>query len=78
MLPLNNFFIILMHTYLTKLKTKSFLVTSLITVAIIVALTNLPNIIEYFNKNDEEKIAIVDETGGQLFETLKQQVKAVN
>ncbi len=67
-----------MHTYLTKLKTKSFLVTSLITVAIIVALTNLPNIIEYFNKNDEEKIAIVDETGGQLFEPLKQQVKAVN
>ncbi|WP_147533109.1 ABC transporter permease [Bacillus marasmi] len=75
---MNNFFIILMHTYLTKLKTKSFLVTSLITVAIIVALTNLPNIIEYFNKNDEEKIAIVDETGGQLFEPLKQQVKAVN
>ncbi|NMD72033.1 ABC transporter permease [Bacillus sp. DNRA2] len=75
---MNNFFIILMHTYLSKLKTKSFIVTSLITVAIIVALTNLPNIIEYFNKNDVEKIAVVDETDGQLFATLKAQVKAVN
>lgn len=75
---MNNFFIILMHTYLSKLKTKSFIVTSLITVAIIVALTNLPNIIEYFNKNDVEKIAVVDETDGQLFAVLKEQVKAVN
>lgn len=75
---MNNFFIILVHTYLSKLKTKSFIVTSLVTVAIILGLTNMPKIIDYFNKNDLEKIAVVDETGGKLFPSLKQQVEAVN
>lgn len=75
---MNNFFIILVHTYLSKLKTKSFIVTSLVTVAIILGLTNMPKIIDYFNKNDLDKIAVVDETGGKLFPSLKQQVEAVN
>lgn len=75
---MNNFFIILVHTYLSKLKTKSFIVTSLVTVAIILGLTNMPKIIDYFNKNDLDKIAVVDETGGRLFPSLKQQVEAVN
>ena len=67
----------LMHTYLTKLKTRSFLVTTAITIIIIVALTNMPKIIEYFNKNDQDKIAVIDESG-QLYAPLNQQLKAVN
>lgn len=72
---MNSFFIILVQTYLTKLKTKSFIVTSLLTVAIIVGLTNLPNIIEFFNKDDKVEIAVIDETG-QLFTPLQQQFRA--
>lgn len=67
----------LMHTYLSKLKTKSFLVTTAITIIIIVALTNMPKIIDTFNKNDLDKIAVIDESG-QLYAPLKQQLKAVN
>jgi ABC-2 type transport system permease protein len=66
-----------MHTYLSKLKTKSFIVTSLITIAIIIGLTNMPKIIDSINKDDVDKIAVVDETG-QLFSALEQQIKAVN
>jgi ABC-2 type transport system permease protein len=75
---MNNFFIILFHTYLSKLKTKSFLVTTIITVVLMLALTNMTNIIDFFNKDSEaDKIAVVDETG-QLFAPLKEQMKAIN
>ena len=75
---MNNFFIILIHTYMSKLKTKSFLVTTILTVGIMLALTNMSNIIDFFNKGDEaEKIAVIDETG-QLFEPLNEQMKMLN
>jgi ABC-2 type transport system permease protein len=75
---MNNFFIILFHTYLSKLKTKSFLVATIITVVLMLALTNMTNIIDFFNKDSEaDKIAVVDETG-QLFAPLKEQMKAIN
>jgi ABC-2 type transport system permease protein len=75
---MNNFFIILFHTYLSKLKTKSFLVTTIITVVIMLALTNMTNIIDFFNKDSAaDKIAVIDGTG-QLFAPLKEQMKAIN
>ena len=49
---MNNFWIILFHTYVNKLKTKSFIITTVITALIFIALTNITNIIEYFNKDD--------------------------
>ncbi|MBV7508179.1 ABC transporter permease [Bacillus sp. sid0103] len=75
---MNSFWIILFHTYLNKLKTKSFIITTLLTVVIVLALTNLTNIIAIFDKNDgKENVAILDETG-QLFEPYKKQVSTIN
>lgn len=75
---MNNFFIILFHTYLSKLKTKSFIVTTIITAVIMLALTNMTNIIDFFNKDvSVEKIAVIDETG-QLFVPLNEQMKAAD
>jgi ABC-2 type transport system permease protein len=75
---MNKFWIILFHTYLNKLKTKSFLVTTLLTVVITLGLTNMNNIIEVFDKGGEkEKVAVLDETG-QLYEPLKEQMSALN
>ena len=75
---MNKFWIILFHTYLNKLKTKSFLITTLLTVVIMLGLTNMSNIIEVFDKGgDKEKIAVLDETG-QLYEPLKDQMSALN
>lgn len=75
---MNNFFIILFHTYMSKLKTKSFLVTTILTVVIMLALTNMTNIIEFFNKGEEaDRIAVIDNTG-ELYDPLKEQLKAVN
>jgi ABC-2 type transport system permease protein len=75
---MNNFFIILMHTYMSKLKTKSFLVTTILTVGIMLALTNMTNIIDFFNKGgDADKIAVIDGTG-KLYDPLKEQMKIIN
>jgi ABC-2 type transport system permease protein len=77
-IPMNKFWIILFHTYLNKLKTKSFLVTTLLTVVITLGLTNMSNIIEVFDKGgDKEKVAVLDETG-QLYEPLKEQISTLN
>lgn len=75
---MNSFWIIFFHTYLNKLKSKSFIVTTLLTVVIVLALTNINNIIELFDKNGgKDQVAVLDETG-QLYEPLKQQVKTIN
>lgn len=63
---------------MSKLKTKSFLVTTILTAGIMLALTNMTNIIDFFNKGDEaDKIAVIDESG-QLFEPLNEQMRLVN
>lgn len=75
---MNNFWIILFHTYLNKLKTKSFIITTLLTLAIVLALTNLQNIIDIFDKNGgKDNVAVLDETG-QLYEPFKKQVSTIN
>ncbi|WP_282142601.1 ABC transporter permease [Cytobacillus oceanisediminis] len=74
---MNNFMTILLHTYLSKLKTKSFIATTLITVVIVAGLANLSGIIDYFNKDDEERVAVIDETG-VLLTPLQEQMDALN
>lgn len=75
---MNNFWIILVHTYLNKLKSKSFIVTTFLTIVIVLGLTNIQNIIEIFDKNGgKENVAVLDETG-KLYEPFKQQLKTIN
>jgi ABC-2 type transport system permease protein len=75
---MNKFWIILFHTYFNKLKTKSFLITTLMMVIITLALTNLNNIIEVFDKDSgKEKVGVLDETG-QLYKPFKEQMSSLN
>ena len=75
---MSRFWVILFHTYVSKLKTKSFITTTLVTALILVGLTNMTNIINYFNKgNGEEKVAVIDETG-ELYPLFEAQLKTVN
>jgi ABC-2 type transport system permease protein len=75
---MNNFWVILFHTYLNKLKSKSFIVTTILTVVIVLALTNINNIISLFDKNGgKDQVAVLDETG-LLYEPFKQHLQTVN
>ncbi|MFJ7728027.1 ABC transporter permease [Neobacillus sp. NPDC097160] len=75
---MNSFWIILFHTYLNKLKSKSFIVTTILTVVLVLGLTNINNIIDLFDKNGgKDKVAVLDETG-QLYEPFKKQLNTIN
>lgn len=74
---MNNFWTILFHTYISKLKTKSFITTTIVLAVLIIALTNLTNIIEFFNKDDQDKVAVIDETG-ELYSSFEAGLKTVN
>jgi ABC-2 type transport system permease protein len=74
---MNKFWIILFHTYLTKIKTKTFIVSTLISVAILLAFTNMNRIIDILDKDDSKKIVVIDETG-QLLSMLQAQMKVID
>ncbi len=74
MLLLNNFWIILFHTYVSKLKTKSFIITTAITLVLIVALSNMQSIIDTFDGDDRTNVAIIDQTN-ELFAPIEQATK---
>ncbi|WP_042356552.1 ABC transporter permease [Bacillus rubiinfantis] len=75
---MNNFWIILFHTYLNILKSKSFIITTVITVVIVLGLTNINKIINVFdNDGGKENVAVLDQTK-QLYEPFNKQMSAIN
>ena len=69
---MNKFLIMMGHTYKNRVKSKSFLITTIITVAIIFALSNFQTIIETFsNTDEEEKVAVITENDG-WYQSLEQ------
>jgi ABC-2 type transport system permease protein len=74
---MNKFFIVLFHTYLSKIKTKSFIISTIITLLLVVGLANLPKVIDYFNKDQKDFIGVIDKTGSS-YEALNAHVRAIN
>lgn len=68
---MSKFFIILQHTYLTRIKTKSFLISTGIILLFITAFANIESIINVFSAEDEDQIIVIDETG-ELFPVLEE------
>lgn len=75
---MNKFWIVLSHTYLSKLKTKSFIITTIIMMALVLILSNMTNILKAFESDKQERIAVIDQTGDHLFDAYKKVVEAVN
>ncbi|ASZ60717.1 MULTISPECIES: ABC transporter permease [Bacillus] len=75
---MNKFWIMLSHTYKNKIMTKSFIISTVITVLLVLVVTNLESIISLFQGDDaKEKIAVVDETD-ELYPVFSKQLKAVD
>lgn len=75
---MNKFWIMLSHTYKNKIMTKSFMISTAITVLLVLVVTNLESIISLFQGDDaKEKIAVVDETN-ELYPIFSKQLKAVD
>jgi ABC-2 type transport system permease protein len=71
---MNKFWIVLWHTYTTKLKAKSFIITTIIMSLFVFAIANIHHIIEFFTKNEQTTVAVIDTTGA-LYEPLKAQLE---
>ncbi|MCY7916642.1 ABC transporter permease [Bacillus vallismortis] len=75
---MNKFWIMLSHTYKNKIMSKSFIISTVITVLLVLVVTNLESIISSFQGDDaQEKIAVVDETN-ELYPIFSKQLKAVD
>lgn len=60
-LVMNNFWTIFTHTFWTRFKSKSFLITTAIMLLVLFAVSNIDKIIELFT-GDEKTIVVIDET----------------
>src|SRR5690625_694275 len=59
---MNKFFFVLGHTFFSRLKSKSFIFSTIFVLLLITLFANIETIVNYFISDDEEKIAVIDET----------------
>ncbi|CCQ98659.1 conserved membrane hypothetical protein [[Clostridium] ultunense Esp] len=72
-----KFWLILSHSFLTNVKSRAFILSTVIMGLIIVVIFNLPALIQLFKNNGEDRVGIVDSTG-EVYPLLEQQVKDMN
>jgi ABC-2 type transport system permease protein len=76
---MNKFWIILEHTYIEKVKSKAFIITTALLLLAVVAAVNYEAIFDFFSSDDEEatQIAVIDETD-TVFAPYKQLVESTD
>ncbi|WP_417897432.1 ABC transporter permease [Bacillus haimaensis] len=72
---MNKFLVILFHTYMSKLKSKSFIITTIISTIFILGITNIQSIIDIFDSEEEKIVAVYDEQNVAI-PLLEQQLAA--
>lgn len=75
---MRKFWIILSHTFMTRVKTKSFIISTIITLLLIAGIANLDKFLELFSGEESaDQVAVIDESD-TLFTPLKENVEAAN
>lgn len=74
---MNKFWIVLSHTYWSRFKRKSFLISTIISVLFIFAISNIQTIIDAFSDDSTDRVAVIDESG-ELFNLLKDGIENTN
>ncbi|MBN8209297.1 ABC transporter permease [Bacillus sp. NTK071] len=69
---MNKFLIVLSRTYLNRLKSKAFIVTTVITLLMIFLITNISTIIDRFDTSEEDQVGVV--TTSNYFPLLQTQL----
>lgn len=71
---MNKFWIVASHTYLSKVKGKSFIISTAIMLVLIIAFSNMQKIIDLFASGDDTRIGVIQQSGEHLT-ALKKQLK---
>ena len=72
---MNKFWIVLAHTYASKVKTKSFIISTAIMLGLLLIVSNLSAIIDFFDNDEPDRVAVIDESGS-FYQPLSEQLKA--
>ncbi|WP_077623148.1 ABC transporter permease [Sediminibacillus massiliensis] len=72
---MSKFWVVLSHTYVTRFKTKSFLITNIIALLIIFAIANMDSIIDAFSGDEEAKEVAVIDGSDTVYEALDQSME---
>lgn len=70
---MRKFWTVLFHTYMSKLRTKQFIIPTLIVAVLLVGIANIQSIVDLFNNDKQEKVAVLDDSG-QLYDPFAKQV----
>ncbi|WNB91459.1 ABC transporter permease [Bacillus sp. NEB1478] len=71
---MSKFITVMMHTYRSKIKSKPFLISTIITIALMFVVSNMNEIVKVFSGDDVSTVAVIDHAGN-VYEPLKSQVK---
>ncbi|WLR42833.1 ABC transporter permease [Bacillus carboniphilus] len=71
---MNKFWIMLGHTYINKIRSKSMIISTLIMLVFIFGIVNIDKIIEIFDKEEVSKVVVLDSTG-DLYKELTDQIQ---
>ncbi len=71
---MSKFWTVLFHTYISRLKTKSFIISTIITVLFVLAFLNIDKIFALFDDDEMKQVAVIDETG-ELFDPVQEHIK---
>ncbi len=71
---MNKFWIVLAHTYASKVKTKSFIISTAVMLGLLLIVSNLSAIINFFDKDEVDRVAVIDESGS-FYQPLAEQLK---
>lgn len=71
---MSKFWTVLFHTYLSRVKTKSFIISTIVTLLFVVGFLNIDKIFALFDDDEAKQVSVIDESG-QLFEPLSLQME---
>ncbi|MBO1002912.1 ABC transporter permease [Pseudogracilibacillus auburnensis] len=75
---MNKFWIVLGHTYFSRLKSKAFIISTLVVFLFIFGIANIQSIIQLFTGDDElEQVIVIDESG-ELFAPLETSISQLD
>ncbi|RKQ31268.1 ABC transporter permease [Oceanobacillus halophilus] len=72
---MSKFWVIMSHTYLSRIKSKSFIISTAISFLFIIGLVNIQSIIETFSGDEADRIAVMDDSN-QFMEPLANSVES--
>ncbi|MGI2329434.1 ABC transporter permease [Planococcus sp. YIM B11945] len=75
---MHSFWVIFKQAFMTKAKTKSFIITTVVVVAMFFLLANMPKILEAFQGEEEDQVLHIVDESGELAPLFQQQLETMD